>query len=286
MKRVVLICCCMLFLTACFYSKEAKQVKNSKETQAEIETAIKKQAKEKYGMDVDVQMEKLKFTFPEGKVMFPIKTDKRLKVPVETVGSPVYEFKVRFNIYDEETETYQFNEDELELRKISGMGTVLLTDVYKELYEKEFNKILEFDEDIVLDIEAETKFSNRFFEDEAEEDALLKDFAKDYNEGRFADPLQYKYLIKKYAVLPSEDTLIYEEQLKGDPPCTPRISLSLKLDEDAEQTEVEKLDALIAFIKDDDTLPNGSYHIHVSKEVPNKKPNTVSAHELVLRCKG
>src|SRR5699024_7403003 len=117
----------------------------------------------------------------------------------------VYEFKVRFNIYDEETETYQFNEDELEIRKISGMGTVLLTDVYKKLYDKAFNKILEFDEDIVFDIEAETKFSNRFFEDEAEEDALLKDFAKDYNEGRFADPLQYKYLIKKYAVLPSED---------------------------------------------------------------------------------
>src|SRR5699024_5121613 len=154
-------------------------------------------------------------------------------------------------------ETYQFNEDELELRKISGMGTVLLTDVYKELYEEEFNKILEFDEDIVLDIEAETKFSNLFFEYEAEEDDLLKDFAKDYNEGWFADTIQYKYSIKKYAVLQSEDTLIYEEQLKGDPPCTPRISLSLKLDEDAEQTEVEKLDALIAFIKDDDTLPNG-----------------------------
>src|SRR5699024_8832819 len=207
LKRVVLICCCMLFLTACFYSKEAKQVKNSKETQAEIETAIKKQAKEKYGMDVDVQMEKLKFTFPEGKLMFPVKTDKRLKVPVETIGSPVYEFKVRFTIYDEETETYRFNEDELELRELSSMGTVLLTDVYKELYEEEFNKILDFDEDIELDIEAETKFSNRYFEDEAEEDALLKDLAKDYNEGKFEDPAQYKFLIKKHAVLPSEDTL-------------------------------------------------------------------------------
>src|SRR5699024_11714832 len=166
-------------------------------------------------------------------------------------------------IYEEEKKMYRYNEDELELREFSSVGTVLLTDDYKELYEEEFNKILEFDEDIELDIEAETKFSNRYFEDEADEDALLKDFAKDYNEGRIADPLQYKYLIKKYAVLPSEDTLIYEEQLKGDPPCTPRISLSLKLDEDAEQTEVEKLDALIAFIKDDDTLPNGSYHIHV-----------------------
>src|SRR5699024_7588221 len=104
----------MLFLTACFYSKEAKQAKNRKETQAEIETAIKKQAKEKYGMDVDVEIEKLKFTFPEAKVMFPIKTEKRLKVPVETVGSHVYEFKVRCNIYDEETETYQFTADELQ----------------------------------------------------------------------------------------------------------------------------------------------------------------------------
>src|SRR5699024_5986544 len=128
---------------------------------------------------------------------------------------------------------------------------------------------------------AETKFSNRYFEDEAEEGALLKDFARDYSEGKIEDPAQYKFLIKKHAVLPSADTLIYEEQLKLDKPCTPSISLSLKLDEDAEQTEVEKLDALIAFIEGDDTLPNGSYYIHVTKEVPNKKPNTVSAHELV-----
>src|SRR5699024_1586098 len=46
-KSGAVVCFCILFLTACIYSKEAKQVKNSKETQAEIETAIKKQAKEK-----------------------------------------------------------------------------------------------------------------------------------------------------------------------------------------------------------------------------------------------
>src|SRR5699024_12739221 len=140
----------MLFLTACFYSKEAKQVKNSKETQAEIEKAIKKQAKEKYGMDVDVQMEKLKFTFPEGKLMFPVKTDKGLKVGGETSGSPVYEFKVRFTIYDKETQTHRTNEDELELRERSSRRTVLVTDVHKELYEEDFSNILDYDEGMEL----------------------------------------------------------------------------------------------------------------------------------------
>lgn len=283
-KRIMLVCLCLLFLTACIYSKEAKQIKNSKETQAEIEAAIQEQAKEKYGLDVDVEMKRLKFAFPEGKTMLPIKTDKRLVVPVKTTGSPVFKFKVYFSIYDDETETYQLNADEIELKHLSKIGTSLLTKVYKELYEEEFNKIVDFDEDIELDIKAEAHFSNRYFEDEAEENALLQDFANDYNDGKFVDPTQYASLIKKHAALPNETTIIYEEQLKGDPPCTPKISMSVKHEEDADQTAVERLDTIIEFIEDEDTLPNGSYYIHVNEEVPNKTPSTEKTHELVLRC--
>ena len=274
----------MLFLTGCIYSKEARQIKNNTETQAEIEVAIKKKAKEKYGIDVDVQMEKLTFTFPEGKMMFPVKTDKRLEVPVKTIGSPVYTFTEDFSIYDEETETYQFNHHEIELKKLSNIGTVLLTKIYKELHEDAFNKLVDFDEDIKLDIEAKAHFSNRYFEDEVEEHALLSDFANDYNDGKFVDPTQYKSLIKKHAALPSENTLIYEEQLKGDPPCTPRVSISVEIEDDVKQTAAERLDTIIEFIEEEDILPNGSYFIHVNKAVPNKTPPTESTHELVLKC--
>src|SRR5690625_1062133 len=101
-KRIMIVCISLIFLTACIYDKEAKQLKNSEETQKEIETAIKEQAKQNYGIDVDVQINKLDFAFPKEKQVFPLKTSKRLVVPVQTIGAPTYDFPVYFPIYDEE----------------------------------------------------------------------------------------------------------------------------------------------------------------------------------------
>src|SRR5690625_7787088 len=86
-------------------------------------------------------MDKLAFTFPEGKILFPIKTDKRLVVPVKTIGNPTYDFLVYVSIYDEEREKYQFAENKLDISELPRMGTALLTDIYKELYEKELDGI-------------------------------------------------------------------------------------------------------------------------------------------------
>src|SRR5690625_4592743 len=127
-KHRLIVCIFLLLLTGCIYSKEAKQLKNSETVQTEIEGAIKEQAKEKYGIDVDVQMDKLAFTFPEGKILFPIKTDKRLVVPVKTIGNPTYDFLVYVSIYDEEREKYQFAENKLDISELPRMGTALLTD--------------------------------------------------------------------------------------------------------------------------------------------------------------
>src|SRR5690625_1723546 len=179
-KHRLIVCIFLLLLTGCIYSKEAKQLKNSEVGQTEIEAAIKEQAKQKYGKDVDVKMEKLGFTFSEGKMFLPIKTDKRLVVPVQTIGNPTYDFLVYFSIYDEDREEYQFDENKLDLSELPKMGTALLSDIYKELYEKELAGIIEFDELIEMTVTVEDKFSNIYFKDKNKEDALLMDFIRDY----------------------------------------------------------------------------------------------------------
>lgn len=282
MKRIIVLCISLLLLTACFHSKEAKQIKNSKESKTEIEAAIKNIAKEKYGMDVNVNMKKLKFAFPEGKNML-MKTDKRLEVPVETVGSPKYQFKIYMSIYNSELDKYQFDEDELELRDFSRMGRVLITDVYEELYENELKKLVEFDEGVELEVRIDTRF-NRYFEDEKEEDALLKKFADDYNAGKFEDPKEYASLIKKHAELPDEESKLYDEQIKAGIPCTPEIKVSIKYEEDEKQTLEEKLTAFVEFIENEETLPNGRYDIHIREEEPENTYDRKLDHELVLRC--
>src|SRR5690625_841802 len=108
---MMMVCIYLLLLTGCIYSKEAKQLKNSEEVQTEIEAAIKEQAKQKYGIDVDVKMEKLGFTFSEGKMFLPIKTDKRLVVPVQTIGNQTYDFLVYFSIYIDDLLEYLYSDN-------------------------------------------------------------------------------------------------------------------------------------------------------------------------------
>src|SRR5690625_2246997 len=281
---MMMVCIYLLLLTGCIYSKEAKQLKNSEEVQTEIEAAIKEQAKQKYGIDVDVKMEKLGFTFSEGKMFLPIKTDKRLVVPVQTIGNPIYYLLVYFSIYDEDREEYQFAENKLDLRELSRMRNTLLTDIYKELYEKELDGIIEFDESIEMTVTVEDKFSNIYFEDKQEEDALLMDFSRDYNHGKFVDPTQYASLIKKHTELPSENTITYEEKIKGDQPCTPEIHLSIELDESEEQTVEDRLATLLTYIENEDTMPNGSYSISIRKFDPDNPYDEKKARELVIIC--
>jgi hypothetical protein len=283
-KRIMVLCISLIFLTACIYSKEAKQLKNSETVQTEIETAVKKQAKEKYGIDVEVKMNKLGFAFPTGKKLTLMKTDKRLVLPVETVGEPSYEFSVYMSIYNEAREEYQFNKNSIDLTAMPRMATVFLTDVFKELYKEELNSITEFDEGVEMKVTVEDRFSNRYFEDKEKEDALLMDFAKDYNQGKFADPSEYVSLIRKHAELPNEHSIIYEDQIKGSEPCTPEISMSIEHDDDTGQSSAERMIALTDFIEKKDTLPNGMYFISISEDVPEEIPKRKHDRELVLRC--
>jgi len=86
MRRILLFGICLIMLTACLHDKEAKKLKKSEAVQTEINEAIEEQAIDDYGIKVDVNIEKLSFSYPEGKMLLPLKTDKRLEVPVETIG--------------------------------------------------------------------------------------------------------------------------------------------------------------------------------------------------------
>ena len=284
MKRMMLICIFLLLLTACIHDNEAKQLKNSEKTQTEIETAIKEHAKQNYGIDVEVQINELGFAFPEGKMLFPIKTDKRLVVPVQTVGTPVYDFPVYFPIYDEDREKYEFNPNDIELERLPRMRMDLLTDVFKELYKEELNLIKELDKGIEVTVTVKDELSNRAFENEEERQRLIMDFADDYNDGKFANPKAYESLLKKHAALPDENTLIYEDQMTGTKPCTPEISLSLEHEEDGEQTLQEKLNLITEFIENETTLPNGVYSIHLREADPEHYYDQERGFESVVKC--
>lgn len=280
----MILCISLIFLTACIYNKEARQLKNSEAVQTEIEAAVKEQAMEKHGIDVDVKMNRLGFAFPEGKMLLPMKTDKRLVLPVETMGDPSYEFSVYISIYDEGREEYQFNKNSIDLTAMPKMATVFLTDIYKELYKEELDSITEFDEGVEMKVTVDDKFSNIYFEDKKEEEALLMDFAKDYNEGKFVDSSEYASLIRKYADLPNESSLLYEDQITGSEPCTPEISLNIEHEDDTGQSADERMVALTDFIEKEDTLPDGMYSISIWEDVPEETPNRKNNHESVLRC--
>lgn len=283
MKRILMMSM-MILLTACFYDKDAKQLKNSETTQTEIKTAIQNQAKETYGMDVEVDMDKLSFSYPEGKLMLPLKTSKRLEVPVTVTGDPAYDFKAYMSIYDEQAETYTFDEQEIDLSALPYMATELLTDIFKKLYEKQLNDIEAFDAGLIMNVSVEDRFSNLYFEDEAEETTLIMDFAVDYNEGRFTDHASFKSLIKKHAALPNKHSKYYEEQLQGNQPCTPNIHLKVEHQNDEDQSTKERFEALAEYVNNDDDLPNGEYFIQVAEADPENDYDQESYSELVLKC--
>ena len=174
--------------------------------------------------------------------------------------------------------------DQIDITALPHMASELLTDIYQSLYKEELQEITDFDPGVSMSVEVEDTFSNRYFEDESEEAALIKEFSKDYNEGKFVDPAQYKSLIKKHATLPNEHTVHYEEQQKANQPCTPEIHLNIDHTKKEEQTEQERFEALKEFIEKNDKLPNGMYFLNIREEDPEETYDRETYHDLVLIC--
>lgn len=275
-----------MVLSACIYNKEAKKLIKDPHVKDEIEKEIIGQVERDYFLPVDVNMKKLKFTFPEGKLLIPVKTSKRVEVPVEVVGEPSYKFKAYISIYDEEREEYGFypDQDTINIKEIRGLGSYVLESIFIEMYGEQLDRIKEYDPDIEVSLSLEHDFLDKYIEREEDRRRLMREFAADYNEGKFVDEKYYEDLYIKYVEKPLEGVKDYDVLIKGNPPCTPSISLNIEYEAAESQPIDERLADVISFIKDQDEFPNASYNIHIKDISEEKAYEQESLHERVLIC--
>lgn len=275
-----------MVLSACIYNKEAKKLIKDPHVKDEIEKEIIGQVERDYFLPVDVNMKKLKFTFPEGKLLIPVKTSKRVEVPVEVVGEPSYKFKAYISIYDEEREEYGFypDQDTINIKEIRGLGSYVLESIFIEMYGEQLDRIKEYDPDIEVSLSLEHDFLDKYIEREEDRRRLMREFAADYNEGKFVDEKYYEDLYIKYVEKPLEGVKDYDVLIKGNPPCTPSISLNIEYEAADSQPIDERLADVISFIKDQDKFPNASYNIHIKDISEEKAYEQESLHERVLIC--
>src|SRR5690625_689847 len=261
-----------IFLTGCFYKKEAKKLKNNPAIQHDIQTAIEELVKFEYGLEVDVNLRKLRFTTPEGKLMFPIKTSKRLEVPVDIRGEPSYQFKAYISIYNEDQDEYVFDKDEsdIDVRGMGNFGTHVMNHIFYEMNERALDKIKQFEPDSVVNVRVEHDFYNKAFDDEVERRERLAEFADDYNDGKFTNEAYYEEMYNKYAEKPNEHMIAYDELIKGNTPCTTGITLDVEHNEDREDTISDRLQHIVTFIQSERDMPNGMYRVYVNDVSTNK----------------
>lgn len=279
MRKIYFVLSIILFiLSGCFYDKEAKALKADPAIQKEIEATIIEKAKRDYAMDVSVNLSKLKFTYPSGKLMvpLPIKTSKRLEVPVEVVGGePSYDFKAYIEIYDRENDQYVFDkEDELavNIKELYWIYSYLLEHLFTLRNEELFEQIKEFDHSIKISLD---------IKEGIESHAQMKEFYEDYVAGKFNDPMYYDEVFPKYVLKPNPDWRpeLYEQLIAGgEEACTPIINLRRDLRDDEKITIDEQLQKMTHFIETEPSLPNGRYHINVYDK------DQKSDYEHIVRC--
>jgi len=78
----------IVLLSSCA-SKESKKFINDEKIQAEISETIISQGQENYDLELIPNMKKMKFSQQDG---LPLVDDKKVIVPVKTVGNPVFTF--------------------------------------------------------------------------------------------------------------------------------------------------------------------------------------------------
>jgi len=275
-----------MVLSACIYNKEAKKLIKDPDVKDEIEKAIIDQVERDYFLPVDVNMKKLKFTFPEGKLLFPVKTSKRIEVPVEIVGEPSYKFKAYISIYDEEEEEYGFypEQDIINIKEIRKLGSYVLESIFIEMYGEQLDRIKEYDPDIEVSFDLKHDFLDKHIEREEDRRRLMREFSADYNEGKFVDEKHYEALYIKYVEKPLDGVNDYDILIKGNPPCTPRITLKIDYKAAEGQPIDERLADVMAFIEEQNDFPNASYNIHITDISEEKAYERDSLHDRVLKC--
>lgn len=287
-KLLVLLLLLTVVLSGCvlFKSKESKKLMKDRTVRAEIEQAIIDRMAKVYFLDVQVDMKKVKYTFPDGKLMFPVKTDKRIEVPVTTVGEPAFRFKAYVDIYDDETETYVFiNDDEnINLNEMNKFGSFLLTHIFKLEYQEAFLQLM--DEEITLDVEIDIdhQYYDRAPDNRAEHRKKIEQFAKDYEAGKFTDNKYFAEMFPAYVSEPDDWDDYYDEQIVASEPCTAKIRLNYNHLISYDDTPEERLDHFIEMIKSDPNMPKGEYIVNVEIETSDDEEKPKDLREYFLLC--
>lgn len=287
-KLFVLLILLMVVLSGCvlFKSKESKRLIKDRTVRAEIEQAIKERMEKYYFLDVHVNTKKIKYTFPDGKLMFPVKTDKRIEVPVETLGDPAFHFKSYIDIYDEETETYTFIDDDenINLNEMNDFGSFLLTHIFKLEYKEAFLNLKDQETTLDIKIDIDHQYYNRATDDATKHQQKMKQFAKDYEAGKFTDNEHFAEMFPAYVSEPQDWKNFYEEQMASSEPCTAEIRLYYDHLTTYDDTPEERLNKFIETIKTDPNMPNGEYMIHVTVKTEDDEEEAEKLYEYFLLC--
>ena len=95
--------------------------------QAEISETIISLGQENYGLELIPNMKKMKFSLQHG---LPLVDDKKVVVPVKTVGNPVFTFNAEANIESDNSGFRGLGEIEIDNRGLRGAGRVSVGNVF------------------------------------------------------------------------------------------------------------------------------------------------------------
>lgn len=262
--KLIILCFTLAFiLVGCTQDEEAIEFKEDVETQLAIKSAIENVILEEYQLLAEVSLSQFDFTYPEGKLYLPLKTGKRLEVPVTVIGDPVYTFTAYVDIYDEEREEYRFdgNKDAINIKELEGFGTYVMEHLFQIKHEKALQHLESVAPDADISFDVNRDFSKRFSRDEKLEQRLYAQFTKDYHAHKFADATDYDELYELYAEKPDKDDQDYEKLTSSAETCTATISLYVKADSKKDSLIDEQIDSIKQAIIDDKSMPNGKYNI-------------------------
>ena len=89
----------------------------------------------------------MKFSLQHG---LPLVDDKKVTVPVKTVGNPVFTFNAVANIESDNSGYRGLGEIEIDNRGLEGLGEFLLERIFREEYKSEINSVMDYDKGISL----------------------------------------------------------------------------------------------------------------------------------------
>ncbi|MDQ0232465.1 hypothetical protein [Metabacillus malikii] len=253
-----LISALTIALTGCV-SNAARDYKNDKEVQSSITNQIVEKGKETYYIELEPDIDNIKFGVHMG---IPLINDNQIIVPVKTKGKPVYTFKAKVNLED--------NEQTKVITSIDignggyGMGVFeeyLLSTIFSKKHEKVFEELKNSQSCVIIH---RIEVSPKRFDDLETSKQMKKEFATDYEEGRFANTKEYDGLLEKY---------MKEKDVHTNEPYYPEVTIELTSGSKANFNE------LVHYVEKTTNLPYAEYSISMYSTL-NRDENY---HEIVLK---